>query len=65
MSSVPRKGRDQLQLYWQEQRKIADANKAFLDLVAAGMTRADLEKNIERRPELWSRFSNWLDKLPV
>ncbi|OQA09825.1 MAG: hypothetical protein BWY66_00364 [bacterium ADurb.Bin374] len=54
----------QLQIYWEQHRRISDANETFLELVKGGMTRAELEKNIAKRPELWSRFSNWLDKLP-
>lgn len=54
----------QMQIFWAEHRKISDANDTFLDLVKGGMTRAELEKNIAKRPGLWARFSNWLDKLP-
>jgi len=56
--------KSQLQIVYEEQRKIADANLMFLDLVDEGMTRQELQRNIERRPELWARFSSWLDKLP-
>lgn len=56
--------KSQLQILYEEQRKIADANLTFLELVDEGMTRQELQRNIERRPELWGRFSNWLDKLP-
>lgn len=54
----------QLQLFYAAQRKIADANSTFLELVKEGMTREELARNIERRPALWQRFENWLDKLP-
>jgi len=56
--------KSQLQMFYEEQRKIADANLTFLELVEDGLTRQELQRNIERRPELWARFSNWLDKLP-
>ena len=55
---------NQLQHFYHAHRKIADANELFLDLVADGMTRENLQTNIKRRPELWGRFSNWLDILP-
>jgi len=54
----------QEQMFYQEQRKLADSNTTFLDLVNDGMTREELARNIERRPSLWSRFSTWLDVLP-
>ena len=54
----------QMQIYREQHRRICDANETFLELVKNGMTRAELEKNIAKRPGLWSRFSNWLDKLP-
>jgi len=55
---------NQRQRFYVEHRKIADANELFLDLVAGGMTREDLQTNIKRRPALWGRFANWLDRLP-
>jgi hypothetical protein len=54
----------QLQIFYEEHRKIAGANEVFMDLVKSGMTREDLAKNISRRPELWGKFANWLDVLP-
>ena len=54
----------QEQQFWQAHRKIADGNEAFLFLVQEGMTREELQTNINRRPSLWGRFANWLDKLP-
>jgi hypothetical protein len=51
-------------MFYQEHRKIADANLTFLELVADGMTREELQRNIERRPSLWSRYEHWLPKLP-
>jgi len=55
----------QEQIYWQEHRKIADANELFMDFVKDGMTREELQKCIDRRPEVWSRYNGWLDKLPT
>ncbi|MDO8414803.1 MAG: hypothetical protein Q7S87_01180 [Agitococcus sp.] len=54
----------QLQIFYKEQRKLADANTTFLELVREGMTREELQTNIDRRPSLWGRFSNFVDQLP-
>ncbi|MHB1666098.1 hypothetical protein [Thiomonas sp.] len=54
----------QLQLFYRAHRDIADGNLLFLEMVHDGMTREDLARNIERRPQLWSRFSHWLARLP-
>ena len=55
----------QAQLYWQERRKIADANLTFLEMLKGDrpITNAELEQLIEKRPELWGRFSGFLGKL--
>lgn len=53
----------QLQHYYKSQRKIADINNTFMDMVKNGLSKKELQMNINRRPELWGRFSNWLDKL--
>lgn len=48
-------------------RRIADADRTFMELVnhpANPMTREDLAANIARRPSLWSRYAGFLDKLP-
>lgn len=54
----------QMQMYYQAERQAAGINHTFLEMVADGMTREELQTNINRRPALWARFSNWLDKLP-
>jgi len=54
----------QTRLYYEAQKRSADANETFLYMVEHGLTKDDLEKAIKRRPELWSRFYIWLDKLP-
>ena len=56
--------RTQLQMYYAASRQVAETNNTFLELVKEGMTRKELARNIERRPALWQRFDNWLDKLP-
>lgn len=55
---------DQQSMYHHSVAHSARANETFLYLVKSGMTRRDLELNIERRPSLWARYANWLDKLP-
>ena len=54
----------QHQIFYEEQRKIADLNLAFLCMVEDGLTREELMTLIERRPEKYERFENWLEKLP-
>lgn len=57
----------QFQQYEMARRKLADANSAFSDLVnhpTNPLTREDLEANIKRHPELWARYSGFLDTLP-
>ena len=54
----------QKQMFYEAQKKSADADKLFLDMVKDGMTRQELQSCINHRPAIWSRFSNWLDKLP-
>jgi hypothetical protein len=54
----------QEQMFYTASRRSADANQGFLNLVADGMTKQELEKNIARRPALWGRWSNWLAVLP-
>ena len=56
--------RTQLQMFYAAHRQVAETNNAFLELVKEGLTREDLSRNIERRPALWQRYENWLDKLP-
>ena len=58
--------KSQQQILWEEHRRIADANNAFMDLVNCKenpMTRQDLESLIRRNPARYSRFSGFLDKL--
>lgn len=43
----------------------AEKDRLFLQLVSDGLTREQLEKLIEKRPALWSRYKSWLHKLPT
>lgn len=54
----------QTQMFYRASRQTSEVNQLFLDLVEDGLTRSELERNIARRPQLWGRFSSWLDKLP-
>ena len=54
----------QKQLFEEARKQHAETNKAFMFFVKDGLTQEELKVNIKRRPELWGRFSNWLDKLP-
>lgn len=44
--------------------ELGSTNRLFLDMVRDGLTREELAANIRRRPQLWDRWSGWLDKLP-
>ncbi|MGJ4953095.1 hypothetical protein [Bradyrhizobium sp. HKCCYLS20291] len=57
----------QLQHYEVARRRLADADIAFMEMVAHPtnpMTREDLVKLIELRPDHYGRFAGWLDVLP-
>lgn len=51
-------------MFYAADRNIGIVNADFCWLVNNGMTRADLARNIERRPSLWARFAGFLHKLP-
>lgn len=57
-------GATQVQMYYAAERRAAEVNATFLDLVKEGLTREELARNIERRPSLWSRYQHWLPHLP-
>jgi hypothetical protein len=49
-------------------RQISDGNIAFMELVnhpTNPLTREDLAALLRRRPDRWSRFAGFLDKLPT
>lgn len=54
----------QEQMFYAASQRNGETNRQFLEFVQEGMTREELARNIERRPQLWSRFESWLDKLP-
>jgi len=53
----------QLDMFYREHRRIADLNSAFLDMINDGMTKHELEKLIEKRPNVYGRFSSWIERL--
>ena len=64
MKVLPARQKTQYQMFYEEQRKIADADHLFMELVRDGLTRAELQAAINRRPALWERYENWLPVLP-
>lgn len=56
--------KSQMQMFYEESHKIAEACVLFNEFVKDGLTRNELQRLINKRPALWGRFSNWLDKLP-
>ena len=54
----------QFQIFYAEQRKIADQNRLFLSFIDDGITSQELQKNIDRNPAVWSKYSAYLDILP-
>lgn len=54
----------QKQMYYDAVKKSAVLNEAFLDAVKDSLTKNELQKLIEKRPEVYERFANWLIKLP-
>lgn len=56
---------NQAQMFYQASRNNADLDLTFLALVEDGLTREELQTNIDRRPALWGRWNSWLDELPA
>ena len=55
----------QAQMYYDAERKSAELNNAFLELVCNNeITNEDLRKLIEKRPERYGRFAGFVGKLP-
>lgn len=58
--------KSQYSLFWDEHRKIADLNRAVMDLIndpVNPMTDADLRSLIEKRPNIYGRFSGFVGML--
>ena len=54
----------QVAMFYKAERKSAEVNETFLELVKSGLTREELARCIERRPSLWKRYEHWLPHLP-
>jgi len=54
----------QIQMYYKQVYKRAEADLLFFVLVKNGMTSKELQNNINKRPSLWGRYKNWLPILP-
>ena len=48
----------------QASRELGELNELFLSLVDSGLTKEELQANIDRRPALWRRWQHWLTDLP-
>lgn len=55
----------QAQMYYQAQKQAAECDQVFIDMMKGPnpITKAELQRNIEKRPALWKRYESWLDKL--
>ena len=51
-------------MYYKAHTQSADLNKIFLSIVEQGLTKEELQQNIDKDPNLWNRYRDWLDKLP-
>lgn len=54
----------QMRMFYEESHKFAEACELFNDFVKDGLTKTELQRLINKRPETWGKFSNWLDILP-
>ena len=55
----------QSQHFYSAVERETQGNLMFLELVNQGLTRAELETLIAKRPSLYARFQGWLNKLPA
>jgi hypothetical protein len=51
----------QTQIFYQESRKLSDANQAFMECIKNGLKKRELSQLIEKSPSVWGKFSNWLE----
>jgi len=55
----------QKQLFYQEQRKIGERDRAVIDMIndpINPLTKEDLHKTADKFPQRWERYRNLLDK---
>ena len=57
----------QMQLFYEAGRKISDGHSAFMEMITHPtnpLTSNDLRKLIAKRPELYGKYSGFIDNLP-
>lgn len=55
----------QLQLYYQEQRKIADRDILMAELLKSDPpTKSEFDELLKKRPHIYSRYKAFRDELP-
>ncbi|WP_427047134.1 hypothetical protein [Halomonas casei] len=52
-------------MFYDAARKSSERDQLFLEMVRDGLTKRELNENIQRRPSLWGRYKGWLNKLPA
>jgi hypothetical protein len=52
-------------MFYDAERQSSERDQLFLELVRDGLTKRELNENIQRRPSLWGRYKGWLNKLPA
>lgn len=54
----------QLQIFYEVDRMISECHELFMDMVRDGsMTNQDLQKMVDRYPNMYSRFAGFIGKL--
>jgi len=54
----------QTQLFYMAHERLANINKAFMDLVKENnITSTELEKLIQKRPETYGHLESWIETL--
>jgi hypothetical protein len=60
----PQRKPTQIQLCYAALEKVAQKNEAFMWMVQNGLTRTDLQRMIDRWPDRYGMYENWLANLP-
>jgi len=56
--------KQQVQMFYEEGRRIAEGNDAMMDLIRAGdITNGELQALIAKRPSVYGRFQGFVGKL--
>jgi len=55
----------QTQMFYHAHKQSAGCDEVFLEMLKGPnpITKAELKRNIKKRPALWKRYERWLDKL--